>query len=112
MKANLVPGTRLLIALVCSLTLSACGSAASPYQKERDLQKVLFLDQKRSVIEGYFAQNHIGYAYEPDSRNIQFGIRAIGSSGVFIEIGLGGTIHFDTRDNVESYEVRRHLTGP
>ncbi len=77
------------------------------------MQSVIFLDQKREVIEQWLASK--GHNYGPiqtDNSEIGFNIRDVSSSGVFVSIGIGGRVKFDATGRVKSYSIERHLTGP
>lgn len=94
------------------ILLVACGGTTPPYATERDLQAVLCLGQDRAPLERYLTQRRASFSYDPTERVLRFGLRNIGSGGVFIEVGLGGVVQFDPRDQVRSYAIERHLTGP
>ena len=105
---------RRILIFLCIVPLTvivSCGSVRAPFQKERELQNVLYLGQRQDTIIAYLRAQNYSFELSENDRRLDFGIRRVESSG-FIEVGIGATVHFGPDKMVSSYEVRRHLTGP
>lgn len=101
-----------LFALIVPLTIAvSCGSVSAPYQKERELQNVLYLGQRQEAIIAYLRTEAIHFQLSENDQRLVFGLRRVSFNGI-VEVGIGVTVRFGTDKIVSSYEVRRNLTGP
>ena len=106
--------TMSIVFAVCVLLLTFwtfSPQASAPFEIERRLQSVIFLNQKREVIVDFLNANNIRYGADTKDNSIGFGIKDIRSSG-WVSEGMGVRVYFDGAGNVNRYEFERHLTGP
>jgi hypothetical protein len=103
-----------IVIAVCVLLLTFwtfAPQASPPFEIERRLQSVIFLNQKREVIVDFLNANNIRYGADTKENSIGFGIKDIRSSG-WVSVGMGVRVYFDGAGKVNRYEFERHLTGP
>ena len=101
-----------LVLLIAPLTIAvSCGSVSAPYQKERELQNVLYLGQRQAAIIEYLKAEAIYFRLSENDQRLVFGLQRVSFNGL-VEVGIGVTVRFETDKTVSSYEVRRNLTGP
>jgi hypothetical protein len=103
-----------VVIAVCVLLLTFwtfAPQASAPFDIERKLQSVIFLNQKREVIVEFLSSNKISYGAISEENCIGFNIRDIRLSG-WVSEGMGVLVCFDGAGKVNRYEFERHLTGP
>jgi hypothetical protein len=109
--------TMSVVIAVCVLLLTFwtfAPQASPPFEIERRLQSVIFLNQKREVIVDFLNANNIRYGAISEENCIGFNIRDIRLSG-WVSQGMGVRVCFDRAGKagkVNRYEFERHLTGP
>ena len=109
--------TMSIVIAVCVLLLTFwifAPQASAPFDIEKKLQSVIFLNQKREVIVDFLNANNIRYGADTKDNSIGFGIKDIRSSG-WVSEGMGVRVYFDRAGKagkVNRYEFERHLTGP